>query len=74
MFCMNVVIARLSLVEICCNLHGFLFDHVRCREVYRVRRAKMRHLPYSFRQRFESFVENVMSSRLHLCKGNLSIQ
>lgn len=38
-------------------------------KVYRIRRAKMRHLPYSFRQSFESFVEKVMSSRLHLCKG-----
>eukprot|EP00439_Symbiodinium_sp_Y106_P049747 s171_g6.t1 len=38
-------------------------------KVYRIRRAKMRHLPYSFRQNFESFVEKVMSSRLHLCKG-----
>ena len=42
---------------------------VRSVQVYRVRRTKIRHLPYSFRQSLETFVEKLMSSRLHLCKG-----
>ncbi|CAE7745932.1 unnamed protein product [Symbiodinium pilosum] len=38
-------------------------------KVYRVRRTKIRHLPYSFRQSLETWVEKIMNSRVHLCKG-----